>query len=238
MSAFSAELAVPNGFGNQAAQWYGWRAMRLTALSALVLFAACSPPPDMMMNDAGENAPYPGPYGDITGSVIHNYTLQGFPTSTDTAALKTIALADFYNPTGMDKFPAGSPYGEGNPKPTALLIDRGAIWCGPCNDEAKTDLPPRHTMYFPGGQFLFSLDEGATPGSAPTQDNLKAWMTTYHSDYPGVLNPQYVFAPIVGQDAYPANIIVRTKDMTIVKWISGVPDAAFWQTFSDTIAGM
>ena len=125
----------------------------------------------------------------------------------------------------------------------ALLIDRAAVWCGPCNLEAKDTLPGLHQMYYPDGQFLLALDEGQTPGTTPTQAQLKNWTTGYKVDYPGSLDPQTTFSSIVGMDAYPGNIIVRTKDMKIITWIAGAPDPTdgatgqkFWQTFADVIA--
>jgi hypothetical protein len=221
--------------------------MRTPTLAvAVALFAACGNPVDMKAPDftgGGQmttilQAPYQGPYGYGTGSVINNYALEGFPNAVnDTTTLKQIAIADFYNPTGTGTYPAGSPYGAGNPLPKALIIDRAAVWCGPCNMEAKDTLPGKYTQFFPDGQFLLALDEGATPGTGPSQSQLKNWLTSYGAKYPGTLDPQTTFSTIVGADAYPGNIIIRTKDMKIVKWVAGVPDDTFWQTFADTIAG-
>ena len=44
-------------------------------------------------------------------------------------------------------------------------------------------------------------------------------------------------ASIVGLDAYPGNVIVRTKDMKIVAQMSGEPGQDFWNLFQKTIDG-
>jgi hypothetical protein len=219
-----------------------------TLLAVISLLAACGPTPmDMQAPDfqgGGQvkttiaDAPYPGPYGVGIGSVINNYSLFGFPNATnDTTTLKPITLGEFYNPTGTDKFGAGSAYGEGNPKPKVLLIDRAAVWCGPCNDEAKSVLPGMHAMFFPNAQFLLALDEGSTPGTNPTQNQLKNWATTYKLDYPASVDPQTTFSTIVGQDAYPGNIIIRTSDMRIIEWVAGEPMNNYWTDVQKVIDG-
>src|SRR5262249_17595278 len=136
----------------------------------------------------------PGPYGVSRGSIIANYNFVGYPNylgaadlldtgpacttsadchdglvcNTETSAcqmgLWTIHLAAFYTPTGTDVFPENPPYGAGQPKPKALLIDVASVWCGPCNDEAKFVLPGQYALYQPqGGEFLLQLADSQTP---------------------------------------------------------------------------
>lgn len=221
---------------------------RLCLLAVFASLLACAPesttppPEDQLAPEfVGGGQPgadgglaYPGPFGVGTGSVIPNYEFLGFPRANVThAALVRMQLADFYNPTGTETYPAGSPYGEGQPKPKALLIDRSAVWCPPCNYEAGHELPAKHLAYFPKGEFLVAIDDGPVAGTPAVQSDLNGWVTTYKIDYPAVLNPGQVFSAIVGVDAYPGHIIVRTRDMKIIKWIAGVPDDAFWQLFAD-----
>jgi hypothetical protein len=223
--------------------------MKTTPLFAVRALAACGVPqqeemkaPDFMgggQMPSEVTAPYNGPYGVGVGSVIKNYAFYGYGDATvDKTALKQVQLADFYNPTGDGVYPDGSQYGAGKKKPLALVIDRSAVWCNPCNYEAQNELPGKRTMYGPmGGEFVLALDEGGTPGTNPTQMDLTNWVTRYHVNYPATLNPQATLSAIVGIDAYPGHIIVRTKDMKIVKWIAGIPDDSFWQLFEKVLAG-
>jgi hypothetical protein len=219
----------------------------LTALTvALLAASACGPASKVAPDfDAGTNqtadsgVDYPAVTGVGIGSAIPNYQFLGFPrANVDRTVLVNMQLADFYNPTGTGVYPEGSPYGAGTAKPIALAIDRAAVWCGPCNQEAKADLPGLHQSYFPKGDFLLVLSESATPGDPATQNNLAAWSAKYTVDYPGVLDPNAFISNIVGIDAYPGNVIVRTKDMKIVTWVAGEPDATYWKTFEDTMNGL
>lgn len=67
--------------------------------------------------------------------------------------------------------------------------------------------------------------------------DLNNWVTKYKVNYPAILNPAATLSAVVGIDAYPGHIIVRTKDMKIIKWEAGVSNAAFWALFEDVIAG-
>jgi hypothetical protein len=209
------------------------------------------PPPDRPM--AATTTVYPaGPYSVHPGDVIAAFEFQGFASPVQSsAALVPIKLADFYNPHADDAgykptdpalddrlFPKGSPHGEGKPKPKALAIDIGAIWCGPCNYEAKTELPPRHLKYRPlGGEFLFQLADGATQGKAATEKDLVTWTKKYKVDYPSTIDVDKQLTTSFDANSYPANMIINLRTMRIVAVVAGVPDESFWTTFEATIAG-
>lgn len=185
---------------------------------------------------AGDTEAYAaGPYGLATGSVIANFKFLGFPNEQADKGqngLQTIQLADFYNPTGDGKYPEGSPFGAGTPKPKALVIDVASVWCGPCNEEAKNVLPGLHLKYKPrGGEFLLQLADGPTPGTAAIPSNLFNWTSKYKVDYPGTLDPSYKLNPLFTQDAFPQNFMIDTKTMKIVRVVAGVPDPTYWTKF-------
>jgi hypothetical protein len=164
----------------------------------------------------------PGPYGVSKGQVATNYSFVGFyrpQADADPNHAQPIVLADFYNPTGSDVFPEGSPYGAGTPKPKALLLDIGATWCGPCQVEAKTTLPPKYGQYQPqGAEFLFLLADGAEPGVPGTAQNLSAWVTKFKTSWPSVIDPD---RNVTFGSAYPINVLIDTTSMVIVDIVSG-----------------
>lgn len=174
----------------------------------------------------------PGPYGMGTNSIIPNLDFAGFPNAmADTEGLKVIQLADFYNPTGTDVFPEGSPYGAGEPKPKALLLVVSSVWCGPCNEEADLILPGKYAKYQPiGGEFLTLLADGPNQGVPAEPKNLYLWDKKYQVNYPSAIDP----GTKVLVDGYPTNFIIRTKDMRIIR--IGSPDAAFWAKYEDVLA--
>jgi hypothetical protein len=216
------------------------------AIASAALLVACQPVDQAAPafdGDAGQTAntgvDYPSPTGTGIGSAVPNYQFLGFPRpDVQKTELMQMQLADFYNPTNAGVWPEGSPYGAaGAAKPKALAIVLAAVWCGPCNQEAATMLPARQAMYSPGGALLLGLGESATPGDPATFDNLVAWTSRYHLDYSAVLDPSHFINNVVGIDAYPGNMIVRTRDMKIITWIAGEPDDAYWQLFEKVIAG-
>jgi hypothetical protein len=149
-------------------------------------------------------------------------------------------LGDFYNPTGTGVYPSNSGYGAGTPLPKALILDRSAVWCGPCNMEASTEIPAKRQEFASqGGEWFLMLAEGPNEAAhvPATQTDLTNWATKYNLNYPGSIDSKGYLNSIVGQDAYPGNVIVRTKDMKIIKWVAGVPQDDFYQTFSDVLAG-
>jgi len=169
---------------------------------------------------------YPsGPYGVTKGHVIEDTALTGFiapQMNSDASMLQPISLADFYNPGGTETYPAGSPYGGGSPKPKALLIDIGATWCSPCQLEAKTTLPPKYAMYHPlGGEFLFVLADGPVQGVPAMGSELTNWVTKFNTTYPSVLDANRALSSAFST-AYPVNILIDTRTMTIVDVESGL----------------
>jgi hypothetical protein len=180
---------------------------------------------------------YPaGPYDVMSGATIRNYAFPGYPNAQASMDELQIQLADFYNPTGTDVYPAGSPYGAGKKKPLGLFIDIASVWCGPCNLEAKTELPAKYAKYRPcGGEFLFQLAEGAAPGTTATPANLAAWTHAYKVNYPATYDPTQQLSALYGGGSFPDGVIIDTHDMHIIEVVSGVPDDSVWKTFESTL---
>jgi hypothetical protein len=195
---------------------------------------------------------YPaGPYGINVGSVAPDFEWKGFQNAmvqNNVADLQTIRMSDFYNPHASDPtYAPASPeeddrlytselYGAGTPKPKALAIDIGSVWCGPCNTEAKDVLPPLYIKYQPlGGEFLLQLGDGATGGKAATPKDLYNWTKKYQVNFPATIDPDYKLGELFAANAWPSNVIVNTRTMKIVYAIAGVPNATYWAKFESVI---
>jgi len=236
------------------------RSLLITAITGITLgacAAGCNDPANDLDPDGKyrpeplaiptTSATYPdGPYDVAKGAVIPNYKFQGFPNAkADSSAMQTIALGDFYNPHADDDgyepaspevddrlFPPDSPHGAGEKKPVALLIDLGSVWCGPCNEEAKTLLPVLHAKYAPcGGEILFQLVESASPGVAATEANLKSWTKVYKVDYPATIDPARQLSALYPTGSFPDAAAIDTRTMKITDSIQGVPTDAFWASY-------
>ncbi len=200
-----------------------------------------APPfPEGTGQQAEATADYPaGPYGIGFGSVIEDFEFMGYPQPmVDNETLVRISLSDFYNPTGDGVYPEGSPFGAGNPKPKALHIVIGSVWCPPCNQEADQILPVEYAKYKPeGAEFLSQLADGPTYGKPATDNHLTSWTNKYDVDYPSVIDPAGKLEALWEADAFPQNMIIDPRDMTVKRVIAGVPDASYWTKFESVLAG-
>lgn len=175
---------------------------------------------------------YPsGPYGVTRGQVIQDYVFSGYAAPEAARDLVELRLGDFFNPTGEEVFPEGSPF-AGRPKPRAVGIVVGAIWCGPCQEEARNVLPDEHAELSPlGGELLFVLADANQPGVPANRDDLGRWIDTFDVPFPAVLDTSYVLGSVIRSDSYPANILIDTRDMTIAEVVAGIPPESYWATF-------
>jgi hypothetical protein len=188
----------------------------------------------------GGGPTYPaGPYGVTRGTVIQDYAFEGFPSpAAPRDALVPMRLGDFYNPTGDGVFPEGSPHGAGKPKPRAIGIVVGAVWCAPCQQEARSVLPKKHDILAPiGGEIFFVLADTSQPGVPASQQDLVRWTQTFDTDFPAALDPAYALGAVIKTDSFPANILIDTRDMTIVDVVSGVPPESYWTGFEALARG-
>jgi hypothetical protein len=179
---------------------------------------------------------YPaGPYGIMEGDTIPNFELAGFPdASVDNSTLVSIKLEHFYNPTGSDVFPAGSPYGAGTPKPKALLFNIAATWAAPCNNEAATVLPPKYETYAPaGGEFLMVIIDGAQPNVDATPQTLVSWTTKHNINYPAAIDMSGTIRPLL--EAYPTNVVVDPKTMKVTHFQLGVGASELWNAYESVL---
>lgn len=196
-------------------------------------------------------ATYPdGPFQVAKGAVIPNYNFPGFVNArVDSSTMQTIALGDFYNPHVGDPsyepaspevddrlFPKDSPYGAGTKKPRVLVIGLGSVWCGPCNEEAKSLFPVLYAKYKPcGGEILYQLVEGASPGIEATEQNLKTWTKVYKVDYPTTIDPGRQLSALYPTASFPDAAVIDTRTMRMVEVIQGVPDDAFWSAYENLL---
>ncbi len=209
--------------------------LALSAIAGALAAAGCNSTPDAKVtpvdytNDPGESPvaqeTYPaGPYGIAVGSIVPNFKFLGFhnpQASDDTNNLEEVDLAQFYNPTGSDTWPADSTYRPGEAKPKVLWIDVSAQWCPPCQEESQSTLPADYKLYQPqGAEMLLELIED-TDGNAAKPANLVQWTTKYKTAWPSIIDPSRQMFTLAPQDAYPDNIIVDTRTMKVLYKIAG-----------------
>jgi hypothetical protein len=218
---------------------------KLLALSSLAVFAlvsaGCATESEVSdgeevadIDEGGQeqvqhaDAAYPeGPFGDEVGSIIRNYQFRGFARPQDgNFAGQVISMSDFYNPTGTEMHAADSIYGE-KPKPKAMMVIIAAGWCGPCQQEAKNILPGEYAEFAPqGAEFLTIMAEDASYNE-PNLKDIENWSTKYKAQWPSVVDGQFKFFALAAEPAFPANILIDTRTMTIVDRVAGADPAIF-----------
>lgn len=213
----------------------------LLATSACVSGSGDPPPPIPGSSGIEPDAGYACEvFGTGVGDCIRPYELPGYVNPQQGIGsdfLQTISLADFYNDGGDELYPADSPFGEGNPKPRALVINVSAVWCGPCQQEAAEVLPAEYAHFKPlGGELLLVLADSENPGEAAGLGHLDIWVSSYQASYPSVIDPKYQLGQLFDQSQFPANFIINTRTMIIDQMVAGVPSGGFWQRLEEILA--
>lgn len=175
---------------------------------------------------------YPsGPYGTEEGDVIADYPFEGYPRPAEGIGAdfrRSIALAQFYNPTGSGSYPAGSPFGAGEPQPVALVLRLDAVWAGPSKAEAANIFVPYESLREVGGEVLGLLAESDTPGDLAQFSELDNWIPAFGSTHPSVIEPAGELVAAIGSD-YPTTLLIDTRTMTIQRVVGGLLSDGFWQ---------
>jgi AhpC/TSA family len=180
---------------------------------------------------AGLNYP-DGPFGTSIGDVIEPFSFNGYVNPSlgiGESRRALIELSAFYNPTGEDVYPEGSPFGEGEPKPLVVMVNVAAVWCQPCKEEAAVVLPAEYAKFSPQGMELVSiLTDSADPGTPASFTDLDNWVSSFGSKYPSTIDPAYKVGSLIDTTQYPANFLIDTSDMTISEVVIGKPTAGFF----------
>ncbi len=122
------------------------------------------------------------------------------------------------------------------------FLDISAVWCPHCIDEANT-LPGSYvaTWLAQGGIVFSVLVQSGNPdamGVYPpaTVSDLKTWISGHGGgvNYPMSLDTDQNMVTATGLQAWPANLILRLSDMTVVDSVFGATNA-FYQEFQNVL---
>ncbi len=109
------------------------------------------------------------------GDIMKNFKFYGYPKGDKSQGLQQVSLADYYDPDTKNY--------------RLIHIQAAAVWCGPCNTEAKAAAPLAGEFKEKKIAWITALVETAKRGSPSTQGDLDKWLGAYQSDFSHVLDP-------------------------------------------------
>jgi hypothetical protein len=137
------------------------------------------------------------------GNIMKNFKFYGFPKGDKSQGLQQVSLADSYDPQTQNY--------------RLIHIQAAAVWCGPCNAEAKAAGTLAAELKGKKVAWLTALVESAKQGVAATQGDLDKWLTAYPSDYSHVLDPNNTnFGVFFDAAAIPWNADLDARTMEIL----------------------
>jgi hypothetical protein len=170
---------------------------------------------------------YPcGPYGFAVGSIAPNLTLEG---RVDTNGDGAITSADGVSRVSFASLRAGA-------GTQALAVIACAVWCGPCNQEAKSIVTLAASYKGAGDHVVFLSDllDSQQAGLPATFKNLDNWAAAYKVGYPLTIDPTRLLGPFFATPAFPMQMVIRTSDMMIT-WVDAGADPAALQAQIDAV---
>jgi hypothetical protein len=176
-------------------------------------------PPELLETGNGSAGAYPpGPYLADVGATLEDFLFQGFrdplAAGFDPARLTPLAMRDFYDPNGSRGV-------------ALLLVNTSAVWCQACRVEHRT-LPARQAEFGPRGLVVFSALFQDSDREPATIADLIAWTEQFQIDFPMGLDPEFQLGRYASAETAPLNLIVDTRDMTIVERFVGFQESLLW----------
>lgn len=202
--------------------------MRLAPLVVVVLVAASSagcsserdpdfPDPDVAataLNPDGD--PYPTDHiGTLErsngkpGSRVPNLSFQGYVNGDRDAGLRTISLADFYDPKVK--------------RHKVLIVLAAATWCSICAATAEDLVPKKAELESEGAVFLEVIVNGSRLNEGPSLSEVDQWINRHQANYTTAIDVRARRMAQLGVDTVPWSMLVDTRTMEILEAGSGAP---------------
>lgn len=184
-------------------------------------------PPDLGAPASCVTPGYPaGPYGTEPGATVRNACFRGFaaPERSELAedTLEPLALGDFFDP-------------DGERDTRVLLLNTAALWCAACQIEHRT-LPEHYRALAPRGLAVMTAvfqNERYEPAEL---GDVVAWVETFGTNFPIVLDPGYSFGLYASAETAPLNLVVDPRSMTILEKFVGDQPAVMWPYIESLLA--
>jgi hypothetical protein len=177
------------------------------------------PDPDVTGRDVNpEGVPYPtdhiGPgarSGSRAGDRIANFTFQAYVEGDRAAGLKTISLADYYDPDRLHH--------------RILHIAVAAVWCTICSSYAEAMVIAKEPLGKEGVVYVEVMVAGKGATAGPSSREVDDWMTRHKSNFTTAIDVRAKRLGAIGvsSQTMPWDVIIDTRTMEILESSGGAP---------------
>ncbi len=145
------------------------------------------------------------------GDRIPNLTFQAYVDGDRAAGLKTISLADYFDPKQQ--------------RYKVLHIEVSAVWCTICSAVTDATVQVKDELAKEGVVYLEVITAGATPSAGPSLGEVDDWITRHTSNLTTAIDVRGSRLAAIGVEAgvRPWDIVVDTRSMEILESSGGSP---------------
>lgn len=149
------------------------------------------------------NLGYTARAGTRAGNIIRNYKFLGYRDGDPSKGTEVISLADYFDP---------------DMKAISLIhFSAGALWCPPCNEEAKALVPIIPTLKAKKVVVIQAIIEGNERGTGSTPADLDEWQKRHSVNYTIFLDPeQGNLGQFFDAAAIPWNALIDARSMELL----------------------
>jgi len=149
--------------------------------------------------------------GKRPGDRIPNLTFQAFVDGDRAAGLKTISLADFYDPDQK--------------RHKLLHIEVSAIWCTICSSVTTETVKVKELLGREGVVYLELMTAGKTGGTGPSLGEVDGWVSRHSSTITTAIDVRgrRTAGIAIDPNTRPWDIVIDTRTMEILDSSGGAP---------------
>lgn len=169
-------------------------------------------------NTNPDGVPYPADHlgghprsGKLRGDRIPNLTFQAYVDGDHAAGLKTVSLADYFDPEQR--------------RQKTLHIEVSAVWCTICASVTEATVSVKDPLGREGIAYLEVILAGARGGEGPSLADVEGWIDRHHSNLTTGIDVRGRRLGAIGVDpaVMPWDIVLDTRTMEILDSSGGAP---------------
>lgn len=150
-------------------------------------------------------------HSKLAGDRIPNFTFQAYVDGDRAAGLKTVSLADYFDPRQL--------------RNKLLHIEVSAVWCAICSSVTEQTVKIKEALAKEGVVYLEVMTAGGRPGAGPSLGEVDDWVTRHTSNLTTAIDvtSRRLGSIDVDPGVRPWDIIVDTRTMEILESSGGSP---------------